>query len=269
MRRITFLLIAISIAVYAYEDSDLDGVEDAYDQCPNTLLSELVDLSGCTIQSLMSYHHFDIVIGGSFSQLDYRTNELTDTYNTELQMDYYYKNFSLQAVVSYFSSDSETYSNSGLNDSFLGLYYQWIPLSALKFRLGTGLIIPTYDSGLGNEALDYMMSVDVSYAIGDFTLLGRYGYTLINDSDIEDVATYQNTHALNAGVGLNLSSRLYSSVSYYHSDSIYTNVEALENISLYTFYSFDSHWFGIANYAYGLSDSTSNHYLSLKIGYYF
>ncbi len=269
MWRIIVLLVAINSVVYAYEDSDLDGVEDVYDQCPNTLLSELVDLSGCSIQSLTSYHHFDIVFGSSFSQLDYRTNELTDTYNFELQMDYYYKNFSLQAVVSYYNSDSETYSNSGLNDSFLGLNYQWILLPALKFRLGAGLIIPTYDSGLGNEALDYMMSADVSYDIGDFTLLGRYGYTLINDSDIEEVATYQNTHALNAGVGVNLTPSLYSSVSYYHSDSIYTDVEALENISLYSFYSFDPHWFGIANYAYGLSDSTSNHYLSLKIGYYF
>ncbi|RLA72293.1 MAG: DUF3187 domain-containing protein [Epsilonproteobacteria bacterium] len=268
MWRISFLLLFISKVIYAYEDADLDGVEDAYDQCSYTPLTELVDSSGCTIQSLVSYHHYDIIVGGSFSQLDYRTNELTDTYNTELQFDYYYKSFSLQAVVSYFNSNSETYSNRGLNDSYITLNYQWALSQQFQFRLGAGVIIPTYDSGLGNEALDVSVSADFTYTAGGFTLLGRYGYTLINDTDIEEVV-YQNTHALNAGVGVNLSEHFYSSLSYYRSDSIYVDVEALQSISLYSFYSFDLHWFGIANYAYGLSDSTSNHYLSLKVGYYF
>jgi len=263
------LLFVLSTSVLrAYIDSDLDGVEDAQDRCPNTSMTELVDLSGCTVRSLVSYHHYDIVLGGSFSQLDYRTNELTDTYNAELQIDYYYKNFSIQGLLSYYSSNSETYANRGLNDTYLSVYYQW-PLADLSIRFGAGVIFPTYKSDLENEAIDYTASVDMSYQLGDFTLLGRYGYTLINDDDIDGVVAYQNTHAFNVGLGMRFNPAWYSSVSYNYSNSIYTDVEALQSISLYTFYSFDANWFGIVNYAYGLSDSTSNHYLSLKVGYYF
>ncbi len=268
MRRIIYFIL-LSTRIYAYEDSDLDGVEDAYDQCPDTSLTELVDISGCSIRSLVNHHHYDMIFGGSFSQIDYKTNELTDTYNTEFQFDYYYKNFSFQAVISYFTSSSESYSNNGLNDTVLAVYYQFFPASSLGLRLGTGVILPTYESGLGNEAADYMLSANLNYAFNAFSFFGGYGYTMINDSDVENSVSYQNTHALNAGAGTDLTSNLYGSISYFYSDSIYSDIEAIQNISLYTFYRFDPYWFGIANYAYGLSDSTSNHFLSLKIGYYF
>ena len=42
------LLVLSSTSLLAYEDSDLDGVEDKLDQCPNTSFSDLVDIRGCT-----------------------------------------------------------------------------------------------------------------------------------------------------------------------------------------------------------------------------
>jgi hypothetical protein len=38
------------MVLFAYVDSDMDGVEDKDDLCPNTLMTDLVDLNGCTIK---------------------------------------------------------------------------------------------------------------------------------------------------------------------------------------------------------------------------
>jgi len=277
MRYILLFLLTLPLTLLAYSDYDMDGVDDKADQCPNTPFSDLVDIKGCTIKQLSSPHHFDVILGGSYSQVDYNTNEKTDTFSSSLQADYYYKNFSLQAVVSYFDSESASYSNTGLNDTFVAGYYQFKPLDALSVRVGAGAIIPTYDSGLNNNNLDYVGIASVSYAFSSMNVFGGYRYTLVNDDDYSytDVNNnpvtigYQNTNAYNVGLGFYPTQKLYLSGSYNASDSIYKSVEMIESASVYAFYNINVHWFSTFSYAYGLSDSASDHYASLRLGYYF
>jgi hypothetical protein len=92
MLRLILPLILFSLSLFAFNDADLDGVEDSVDQCPGTSLTELVDISGCTIKDLASPHHFDLIMGASYSQIS-PIQERTDTYTASLQADYYYKNF--------------------------------------------------------------------------------------------------------------------------------------------------------------------------------
>ena len=144
MQRLLFTLSLLTLPLFAYSDFDLDGVDDAVDRCPNTPLTELVDIYGCTTKNLEGDHHFDIIAGLSLSQFNENTlNALdpndTDTVTTTLQADYYYKNFSLQASTSYFNSQSQSYSDSGQNDSFIGAYYQFNPFTSLNLQLGGGL----------------------------------------------------------------------------------------------------------------------------------
>ena len=58
---VTLFLIIQATTLVAYSDFDLDGVEDIHDNCPNTSMTDLVDINGCTIKSLKSNHHFDII----------------------------------------------------------------------------------------------------------------------------------------------------------------------------------------------------------------
>lgn len=278
-----FLLCTVSLM--AYSDYDLDGVDDAIDRCPNTPLTELVDMHGCTIKNLEGDHHFDLILGASYSQLNPVTEEKTDTLTATLQADYYYKNFSLQASSGNYSSESSISSNSGQTDSFVGGYYQLHPLRSLNLRLGGGLLLPTYDAD--NNNLDYTVSASLSYLMNNINLFGSYSYTMINDDDFSYVDTvsaetvdvsYQNTNAFNMGAGFYPTSRLYTSLAYNRSDSIYKNVvragveeniEPLETASLYLFYTIDKQWFTTVSYAYGLSDSASDHFAAVRLGYYF
>jgi hypothetical protein len=266
MQRLFILLTTLSLHLFAYSDLDMDGVDDLVDQCPNTPLTELVDIRGCTVRSLESPHHFDLIVGANYSQIDYNTQESSDTVAGTLQIDYYYKNFSIQASTSYYSSDRQ---NSGLEDSFVGAYYRFDPSEALSLRLGGGVVLPTYDSDLGNNNADFSAYAGLSYLFADVNLFGSYSYTLINDDDVKDLAYYHNTNAYSAGIGFYPTAGLYTSVAYNASDSIYTNVATIETASAYLFYTIDKHWFATVSYAYGLSDSASDHYSAFRLGYYF
>lgn len=267
--RIFLLLFMTMPILFAYIDSDLDGVADPTDQCPNTPISELVDIKGCSIEALKSPHHYDIVIGQSYSETDYNTNEKTDTHSTTLQLDYFYKNFSAQVLTAYYSSESASYSDSGLTDTTLAAYYL-VPINhSFSIRVGAGVLLPTFDSTLNNNNTDYLAAISATYSINRVNLFAGYNFTKINDDDIPNFVTYQNTHAYSAGVGYYMTNKWYTSASYYQSDAVYTSMEEIKSASLYNFYSLDKNWFTTLSYARGLSDSASDHAVSLRLGYNF
>lgn len=267
--RIFLLLFMMMSALFAYTDSDMDGVVDNTDQCPNTPITELVDIRGCSVEALTSDHRYDVIVGGSYSQIDYNTNEKTDTYATTLQLDYFYKKFSVQATTAYYSSESATYSSNGLTDTTLAAYYL-VPINdSLRIRLGAGVILPTFDSTLSNNNADYLGSISASYSINRLNLFAGYSFTMINDDDIPNQITYQNTHAYSAGLGYYVTPKWYTSASYYKADGVYETMQDLKSASIYNFYSIDKHWFSSLNYTHGLSDSTSDHAASLRLGYAF
>ena len=279
MKKILLLLLYASMTLFAYVDADLDGVDDSVDKCPNTPFMELVDIDGCTKKVLVpkyKKHHFDIIVGANFSTSDYASLSQTDTLSTSLQLDYYYDNFSLQLSGSYYKMQSDLYSNEGFNDSFVGVAYS-LKKEGLVMRFGLGALLPTYDAALNNNKTDYSASLNVSYAIKNFNIFGGTIYTKIEDEDVilQDSSgntysyIYQDTVALSGGAGYYFTKSLYGSLSYSRSQSVYSNLEDIETLSLYGYKSIDQNWFVTLFYAYGLSESASDHALSVKLGYYF
>lgn len=267
--RIFLSLILISSIVFAYIDTDMDGVDDRVDQCPNSSIMDLVDINGCSEEAFTSDYHYDIILGGSYSQVDYITNERTETLTSSLQVDYFKENFSLQLIGSYYKTSSFGYSESGLNDTLLAAYYL-LPLSeSFRVRLGAGVILPTYETSLNNNNTDYLASASATYSVDDFNIFGAYSLTVINDDDIAGVANYQDTNSYSLGLGYHTTSRNYISASYSQSQSSIISIEDIQSVSIYDFYSINEHWFTNLSYAYGLSDSASDHYASINLGYYF
>lgn len=274
---VSMALILITTSAFAYVDSDFDGVEDGIDICPNTSFTELVDIKGCPVKSLVSPHKFDIIVGANYSDSNPQVVSKTQTVSTSVQFDYYYKNFSLSASTSYFNTSGDSYTDSGMNDSFIGMSYTIKPSKSLYIRLNTGVILPTYDTTLNNNRTDYTASASFSYTVSGISLFGAYSYTLINDLDTTITDTngtttnikYQNTSAYNAGIGKYLTDKLYMSISYNTSDSVYVNSKDIKTASLYGYYGIDAHWFSTFSYARGLSDTASENYASLRLGYFF
>ncbi len=267
------LLYMLVLSLYAYSDADLDGVDDSMDLCPNTRLTDLVDMDGCVIRSIDEVeHHADLILGISYSQMDYNQNLQSDTLTSTAQVDYYYKNLTIQATSSYYSVDSANESESGMNDSTLMAYYSFIDPKKIKLRLGAGVILPTYDAYLNNNKTDYLFSADLSYKVDQLSLFGHYSYTLVNDTDVdtpEILINYQDSMAYSLGLGYHIDSQWYASMAYNSSESVYEGLESLDTASIHSSYGFDKHWFMMMSYAMGLSDTASDHFVSLRVGYYF
>lgn len=266
IKLLLFLSMMVSAPLWAYSDRDMDGVDDLNDHCPQTPFSALVNTQGCTIQSLKSNHHFDLILGSGYSELNYASNQQADTLTTTLQADYYNQNFSAQILASAYTSSDER----GLNDTVIAAFYQ-IPLSSeLSFKVGGGVILPTYKTGYNNEAADYMGSIDVTYLITPKTALSSgYSHTIVNDQNVPNVILYRDTDGYYMSMLYFIDQQLSIGTSYTRNDTIYRDVEPIKKVSAYGTIRFDSHWFLNGIYSYGLSDSTSDHTVDLRLGYYF
>ena len=275
MGKTLLFIIAFSSILFAYTDSDMDGVADSLDKCPNTPLLDLVDINGCTKKVLIPKsrkYHLDLIAGVNYSGSNFASLNQTDTVSTSLQFDYYYENFSIQASTSYYKTDGDDYSENGMNDSFIGIAYNIKPNKDLLIRVGLGAILPTYDTGLNNNNTDYSASINISYTREKINIFGSYIYTMINDDDVivDDISyMYEDTNAFSLGLGYYFTEKLYISSSYNSVNSIYKDIENVNTASVYAYKSINKNWFLTLFYAYGLSDSASDHAASVKIGYYF
>jgi hypothetical protein len=243
----------------------MDGVPDKHDTCPNTPMIALVDLSGCTIKTLKTTQsteqHFDVVFGQSYAE------DGNSRFNfSSLQVDYYYKNVSLQLTSSYYDASSATQSSSGQNDTYLNLFYQSQPVENFFLSFGGGIAFPTYDS-VENKT-DYTASLYGRYKKEKWSFLTGLGYTTIGDRSSVSTTSYRNSLFYNVGLGYTWSSKFYSSLGYYRSNSIFEGLEDLESLSLYTYYSIDEHWFTNLNYSHGLSTTAINNSIGVRLGYY-
>lgn len=269
MQRILLILLVSILQVFAL-DRDLDGVDDTLDRCKYTPFGDLVDKFGCTNKTLFTDTAYDIIIGANYSDTNYNTLEKADTLTTTLQADIYRGNISAQISTSYFRSDETNSSDSGFNDTQLGLYMKTNLSSSLTLQPGFGVILPTYNSGYNNEAIDLFGSINAQYDLNEHThVFGGLTYTLVNDKNVPDRVQYQNTTAFTAGIGYTVPNNGFINVAYAQSQSIYTGVEAFKTLSLNGMVPLDAHWFVLGNYRYGLSDSTSDNEIALRLGYYF
>jgi hypothetical protein len=275
MRKL-LLCILFPFIVVAYNDNDLDGVEDKDDLCPNTSLVEIVDNTGCTIEKLIAptpttptkkNSSYDVVLG-----VGYAKNKNSHTQIETLQLDYFYKKFSFQLQSSHFTLSRDNKNKSAISDTYLGAFYRINVTNALHLNIGARFNLPTYESNLNNNNLDYSISTSFNYRVENFTCTGGVGYTVINDDDINSSSyqlEYQNSLNYHIGVGYFFTARLYSNLSYLHSTSIYKAYDEHNSLSFYGHYNLSSHWFSTLSYSKGLNDETKDYSSLLRLGYYF
>ncbi len=248
-------LLTLSLLCADYTDSDMDGVPDAEDRCPNSALTDIVDATGCVIEKVVfqKEHHFDISLGFMYSKVDANSSQSAQS----LSVGYYYGNFSAYVYTSNFDLQN---GESGIDDTTVGLYYR-DTLEQFAWKIGAGGYIPTYD-GSGNRT-DYFISARTVWYLGNADLYINVQHTFMQDSDTED------TNRLTLGGGYILTPKSYLSLSYTAQNSIYAGEEDLRNLALYADYTINKHWFLSTELSLGLSDSATEHAFFVSLGYYF
>ena len=265
-----FLFFIVTLQLQAYVDSDLDGVADSDDKCPNTPLSELVNKEGCSIKTLYHEYHFDVVYGFNYADTAPLVAKHLNIPSFSLRADMYYKNYYLQTYTAYFvHSDANGDIQNGFYDTFVGGGYQKYFFESLFVSVGAGALFPTYHDSVIQNNTDYQTQASLSYMHKNFTLFGSYSYTLINDKDTTKVSTFQNTNAYSVGAGRYISKKTYLSLSYNFSNSVYTDVSDLSTASAYLSYTINPHKYFLLRYSYGLSKSANQNSFSLLVGHHF
>jgi len=251
---------------FAYQDYDIDGVEDAMDRCPNTPFDKLVDRWGCPQDN--SYNGaLTIKIGSDIS-----VDEFSDNVKSlSLFVNYNYLDWDVSLSNSnYTVFDTSRFSDSG--DIYLSISKLFkSDLLSTKISLGTKQSTKDIDLNsdvyFGTGESDYFASVNFNYLLQKRqNIFLYYGYTFSGDSLEID---YKNRHSYSIGSGYALTNRLYSSLSYEYSDSVYADTEAYRAISWFNSYSFSDTYFATVNYAHALDDFSYDYTVSIKFGAYF
>jgi hypothetical protein len=257
---LTLLTFLLSINLYGYEDSDIDGVDDSIDKCLNTPFDDIVDEYGCSIKQRQENYNgkLTLKIGLDTGIID---SDSDTTFN--YYIGYIYNNYSLSISSSNYinystdskdSEDGDIYTNAGYlfkNENY-------------NTKLSLGVKLATADDSVGTGEEDYFASLFFDYFIdSNKDAFFYYSYTLSGDSDEVD---YKNYSTISVGVGNIITKNWYSSISYDFSESNYKGVDNYRAISWYNSYNFTKNLFTSLNYSYGLDDLSYEHTISLKLG---
>jgi len=143
--RVYFSLVVIlaTSGAFAYQDFDIDGVDDSVDLCPNTPFDELVDENGCSKsqkpkRSRREYGHLTLKVGTDI----YRDSDYEDDESLNLYANYRYRSWDVsvsnsRSISSTTSSYSEENSYSS-SDVYISLGKSFnIKKGTVKFSVGT------------------------------------------------------------------------------------------------------------------------------------
>ncbi len=286
---IPLIFLLLSNISIAYEDNDIDGVEDSVDECPNTPFDALVNEKGCADNQISviipNRGNFIFKIGSDIS--------IDETYDNEsslnLYANYSYKNWDISISNSRsVSSNSYTEDNSySDNDIYITTGYLFnLSSSQLKLSIGTKIVddeesttsttntqqrrgrrinsVPTEEQSSSSRDNDYFASLNFSYFLNSKQDIFFYlGYTISGDSDEMD---YEDYSFFSLGTGYSLYSSWYSSLSYNYTGSIYPDGEAQQGITWFNSYSFTKNFFATASYTYALDDFSYDNTFSLSLG---
>lgn len=283
---ITLSLLLLSSISVAYQDYDIDGVEDSLDACPNTPFNALVDAQGCPSQGEVPSKKTNNYLGQLTFKVgtDISTDETYENANAlNLYANYRYRHWDVSLSNSRTTTNnSYTEDNSDSdNDIYLATGYMFIlPQSVIKLSVGTKLVDDTQSTSTTNNRgrnllntstqtiasrdNDYFASLNFNYLLTNKQdMFLYYGYTLSGDSSDTD---YEDYSSFSLGTGYALNKVWYSALSYNYTGSIYPTGEAEQGLSWFNSYNFNKNLFATAAYTYALEDFSYDNTFSMAVG---
>lgn len=252
------LILSCIYPAAAFTDSDLDGVDDKYDKCPNTPFNQLVGPDGCPLgkarQERISKPKgtFYLKIGGGYSK-----DGSDSSTSSSLSIAYARKGFYL-SWTSYYYFQNDYVNDSGLGNSFLyGSYAKFFGKTYTIF--GLNIKVPTGNGKLTDNKFDFTPSITLDYIRGKDDYFIYYGYTIKGDSNKKDVNT------ISMGAGYQFSKKLYSSLSFDMNSSPISG-KMRYYLSYFGLYRFSKKYYATFSYSYGLNDSATDHSFFGKLG---
>ena len=235
-----FMLVGIS---YSFTDSDLDGVDDSVDQCPDTPFDQLVGKNGCPINEEKG--QFYLKIGGSFTKDSQYKNLLTS-----VSLAYSYKNWYFSLLTNYYLYDSIS-DETGFGDSYIyGSYsFDFYPL---YITAGLTVGIPTGGDNLGTGSTNLTPSFTADYILDHIDIFLSYGFVFRGENS-------ENIQTISIGAG-------YQLENSYINGSFDVDSEKGKYVSFFILQNITEKYYLTLDYSYGLNKNATKHFGSLNLG---
>jgi hypothetical protein len=265
-KKTLFLTLLLSSTLLAFQDHDIDGIEDSLDRCPNTPFEAFVDKNGCAVNinkkaSNSNYWGALTLKVGSTIQRD---DEYEDDEYVDLFANYRYHNMDISISNSRSTTENsitDDNSNSD-NDIYISAGYNLL-LSDARLKLSAGTKIVD-DSNSRDD--DYFMGLNYDYFVNSKQNIFLYGgYTFSGDDELID---YDDYSSFSIGTGYTLTPAFYSAISYSYTGSNYPDGDAEEGVTWYNSYSLNKNIFLTAAYTYGIDDYSYDNTFRLGLGLY-
>jgi len=255
--RLYISLLLITIVIHAFEDDDIDGVENSKDLCPNTSFEDTVDKDGCP-ENKDYWGKITLSIGSDINIDDSTTTDYNFFSN------YNYKEWDFSVYSSQQSVlDTNNNETQSAGDLYLSSSYN-INSDKLYTKLTLGTKIATGDSEISTGERDYFTNLHISYALtNELAILSSLSYTLTGDSN---ETSYNNPIGYSLGLGYMINEKWYSSLTYQNTDSIYEDSENYQSISFFNSYNFTNNFFGTMSYTKGMDDLSYDQTISIRLG---
>ena len=175
------LLGLIALSCFA-ADSDLDGVPDNLDICPNTPFLEIVNKKGCSVSQLKKLKKSSIKYNISAGFEYDGAKNYKDSQTVFSSFSIRKNNFKLNI---YYSIYNDGYTNEYKSNDFItSLYYYNYSISDTALKFGLKTYLPTYY----NSKTDYAFLIEGTYFFNDFDIGASekhkiYGESGTNDKD--------------------------------------------------------------------------------------
>lgn len=266
MTKIMIVSLALMTCTYAQstQDQDMDGVPDDIDQCLNTPFLNEVNEKGCSTKALLfpeerDHGSLDVSIGYGFSNDEELLDRATQ-HTTKFQISYYLHNWSYSLRTGYFSAEDD---DEGMLDTTLKIKRKFKVNKNLKFGLGLGVRLPTYDFTGNNTDYTIYGSV-VYYPKSALSVFAGSTYTFINDDEV--ITPLQDVQTFYTGSGYFFTRNFYANIAYSYAESKFTTNDPSHSIISTVLYRINDKWFTTLSYAHELKEDLSNS-VNFKIGY--
>lgn len=258
-------LVFAATALLAYNDSDMDGVEDEVDRCQDTPFTQLVDEFGCPLGGREI--KYELFFSTEYSQMDYASSQIGDTLTTSLDLGVYYRDWTFGVSAAHYKTDANTGNKSGADDTILSVSRSFRS-GGFGISPGVSVALPTYKTGYNNEGADYTVSAAWSLELERGYIFGGIGYTWVTDKDVGNIS-YQNGKFYNLGFGFEPTAKSSLSIGFYSTDSIYKSITPVQTVKFDYSYRLNSGWYTTMRYGYGVSSSSSDNSFAVGVGYMF
>jgi len=256
-RGLSIFFLLLTGLVFSYQDSDLDGVEDSKDKCPNTPFFVLVDKYGCPVKEIPPKRRrikYYFKFGFSHSRdKNYEANYLTASIALSS------KKFYVSLRTKYYTFVSNLGSGLG-NTSFYISYRK--SFDNVNIFPGLRVTLPTGEDNIVSNYLSYAPSVFLNYYVGNIDL-----FMYVERNFTEDL-NKKDTWLFSGGFGYIFGEKLYSSLSV---DFVESSLRNAYNTyaNVYILYNVTSKIFTTVYISKGISEFAVDRTLSLKIGFRF